>query len=71
MLHLCAVPEAALEAERTILREQALESGKQPKFVDRIVEGRLTKFYEDQCLLDQKFVMDDKQTVQVRGSFNC
>lgn len=60
------MPEAALEAERSILREQALASGKQPKFVDRIVEGRLAKFYEEQCLLDQKFVMDDKQTVQVR-----
>lgn len=59
------MPEAALEAERVLLREQALESGKQPKFVDRIVEGRLAKFYEDQCLLDQKFVMSDKQSVQV------
>ena len=60
-----AVSAPALEAERAILREQALASGKKPQFVDRIVEGRLAKFYEEQCLLDQKFVMDDKQTVQV------
>ena len=61
-----AVPAEALDAERAILREQAARTGKADKFLDRIVEGRLQRFYEDNCLLDQKFVMEDKLSVQVR-----
>jgi translation elongation factor EF-Ts len=56
---LSAVPSWALDAERAILREQAATTGKAPKFLDRIVEGRLGRFYEDNCLLDQKFVMEE------------
>ena len=43
-----------------------MAAGKAPKFLDRIVEGRLARFYEDNCLLDQKFVMEEKLSVQAR-----
>ena len=49
------------------MREQAATAGKAPKFLDRIVEGRLARFYEDNCLLDQKFVMEEKLSVEARG----
>jgi elongation factor Ts len=52
------------------LREQAATTGKAPKFLDRIVEGRLGRFYEDNCLLDQKFVMEEKLSVQARALTN-
>jgi elongation factor Ts len=53
------VPAAAIERERGVLRQQALESGKAGDVVDRMVEGRLRKFYEDSVLLDQIFVSSD------------
>jgi elongation factor Ts len=53
------VPAAAIERERGVLRQQALESGKAGEVVDRMVEGRLRKFYEDSVLLDQIFVAPD------------
>lgn len=60
------MPAEALDAERAILRDQAARTGKADKFLDRIVDGRLGRFYEDNCLLDQKFVMEEKLSVQVR-----
>jgi elongation factor Ts len=53
------VPPAALERERSVLREQALASGRSAEVVDKMVEGRLRKFYEDNVLLDQIFVSPD------------
>lgn len=41
-----------------------MDSGKPPNIVERMVHGRLQKFFEEQCLLDQKFVMDDSKSVQ-------
>lgn len=58
------VPAAALDEERQIFRTQALNDGKPEKIVDKIVEGRLNKFYGEVCLLEQKFVKDDKLTIQ-------
>lgn len=55
---------AALERERAVTAEQAKNSGKKPEFIEKIVEGRLRKFYEESVLLEQKFIMDD--TVKVR-----
>jgi elongation factor Ts len=54
-----SVPAAAIDRERSVLRQQALESGKAAGVVDRMVEGRLRKFYEDSVLLDQVFVSSD------------
>jgi len=53
-----------LEKERAIYREQALGEGKPEKVVDRIVEGRLEKYYQDVCLLEQDFVKDPDKTVK-------
>ena len=54
-----SVPSSSLDRERKVLREQALESGKAADIVDRMVEGRLRKFYEDSVLLDQVYVSPD------------
>ena len=53
----------ALEREKNIQRERALKEGKPEKMVDKIVEGRLSKFYEEVCLLDQPFIKDNAITV--------
>ena len=52
-----------LAKEKEIYRAQALASGKPEKVVDRIVEGKMEKFYEEVCLLEQHFVKDPGQTV--------
>ncbi len=57
------VPAEEIEHEKSVLKEQALEEGKKLEFVDKIVEGRLSKFFEDVCLLDQSFVKDGDQKV--------
>jgi elongation factor Ts len=57
------VSDAVLAEEREIAREQALKAGKPEKVVDRIVEGKLDKFYAEQCLLEQAFVKDPDKSV--------
>jgi len=52
------VTAEALEREREILKEQAAATGKPESVLDRIVEGRLGKFYEDNCLYEQHFIKD-------------
>jgi len=58
-----AVPGSALDRERAVLREQAQGSGKTEAIVDRMVEGRLRKFYEEVVLLEQIFVVDGESRV--------
>jgi elongation factor Ts len=58
------VTDEVLETERRIYREQALEQGKPEAMVDRIVEGKLGKFYGEAVLLEQPFVKDPDKTVQ-------
>ncbi|PRQ01196.1 translation elongation factor Ts [Enhygromyxa salina] len=53
-----------VEAERVVLRETALNSGKPEKIVDKIVDGQINKYYADNVLLEQKFVKDDKKTIE-------
>jgi elongation factor Ts len=62
-LDVASVPAAALDREREVLRSQALESGKAAGIVDRMVEGRLRKFYEESVLLDQVYVIDGESRV--------
>ncbi len=57
------VPSEVLEKEKEILRAQALNEGKPEKIVDKIVEGRLEKFYEENCLLEQPFIKDPDKKV--------
>lgn len=58
------VPAEVLEKEKEILRAQAIEEGKPEKIVDRMVEGRIKSFYDDNCLLNQKFVKDPSKTIE-------
>jgi len=58
------VPQALLEHEASILRAQAGNSGKPEAVLERIVEGRIEKFYGEICLLEQPFVKDPKLRVR-------
>ena len=58
------VPEEVIEKEKNILRAQALEEGKPAAIVDKMVEGRIKTFYEDNCLLNQKYVKDPSKTIE-------
>ena len=62
-LHRSSVPAEAVERERAILAEQARSSGKPESIIDKMVVGRLDKFYGESCLLEQPFVMDPDQKV--------
>ena len=58
------VPGEVVERERTKYRAQALEEGKPECIVDRIIEGRLEKFYQQVSLMEQPFVRDEEKTIQ-------
>lgn len=58
------VPTEDLEKEKEILRAQALNEGKPEKIVDKMVEGRISKYYEEFCLLEQSFVKDPDKTIE-------
>jgi len=58
------VPEDVLEKEREIARDRARAEGKPDKVLDRIVQGRLEKFFEDVCLVNQPFIKDNNLTVE-------
>ena len=58
------VPPEVLEREREIYRAQAREAGKPEKIMEKIVEGKLEKFYSEVCLLEQPFIKDPDLTVQ-------
>lgn len=58
------VPAEVVEEERRIYRAQALEEGKPENDVDRIVQGKLEKFFQAVCLLEQPFVKDEDRTVE-------
>jgi len=58
------VPTEDLDREREVLRAQALEEGKPEKVIEKMVEGRIDKFYKEHCLLEQSFIKDPDKTVQ-------
>ena len=58
------IPAAELEQEKEIIRGQLQDTKKPPQIIEKIVEGKLKKYYEDVCLLDQPYIRDDKQTIQ-------
>ena len=58
------VPEGVLDSERAILRTQTLDEGKPENIVDKIVEGRLSKFYSEMCLLEQAYIRDADKTIR-------
>lgn len=58
------VPASVLEHEKDILRAQAKEEGKPEQIIERMVEGRIKSYYEETCLLKQKFVKDPSKTIE-------
>jgi len=57
------VPAEVIEKEKIIFEEQAKKDGKPEKAIPKIIEGRVKKYYEDSCLMNQPFVKDEKQTI--------
>ena len=57
------VPESAFEREKAIQIEKTMAEGKPQHIAAKIVEGRMSKWYEEVCLLDQKYVRDDSKTI--------
>ena len=58
------IPEEVLEKERDIYRTQALDAGKPQKVIDKIVEGKMERFYSEVCLLEQTYVKDGDMTIK-------
>lgn len=58
------VAPEVMEQEKEIIREQFKDSKKPPEIIEKIVQGKLDKFYEEVCLLDQPYVKDDKVSVK-------
>ncbi|RLA88001.1 MAG: elongation factor Ts [Deltaproteobacteria bacterium] len=59
-----SVDDETLKKEKEILKSQAIESGKPEKVIDKIVEGRMKKFFEENCLLEQPYVKDTDKSVE-------
>ena len=57
------IPQEVIEKEKEIYRAQALEMGKPENVLDKIVEGKLKKFYQDNCLMNQPYVRDPDITI--------
>jgi elongation factor Ts len=58
------IPAPVLEEEKAVIREQLKDQKKPPEIIEKIVQGKLGKFYEEVCLLDQPFIKDDKVTIR-------
>jgi len=54
------VPAEVIAEQTEFFKQEAIKEGKKPEIAERIAQGRLNKFYEDNCLMDQIFVKDDK-----------
>lgn len=57
------VPAEELEKEKAIYRQQALETGKPEKVIDKIIEGKIERFYSEVCLMEQSFIKDPDKTI--------
>jgi elongation factor Ts len=57
------VPQAVIDREREIYKAQVLEMGKPEKMVDKIAEGKLNKFFKDNCLMNQQYVKEPDKTI--------
>ncbi len=57
------VPEAVIVREKDIYRDQALEMGKPEKMIEKIVEGKINKFFKESCLMNQQYVKDPDKTI--------
>lgn len=71
-----SVPESVVEHERKILKEQIVNDGKPENIAEKIVAGRIGKFYKENCLLEQQFVKDSNLTISsytqnISKELNC
>lgn len=57
------VPQEVLDEEKEIIKGQFIDSNKPPEIVDKIVDGKIKKYFEEVCLMDQPYVKDDKISV--------
>jgi len=57
------VPQEVIAQEKEIYRAQAMEMGKPEKMIDKIADGKLNKFFKDNCLMDQLYIRDPKMTI--------
>lgn len=62
------IPAEVIEREKEIIRAQIQDTKKPPEIIEKIVQGKLNKFYEEVCLLDQPYIRDDK--IKVRDVVN-
>ncbi|MEA3547586.1 MAG: translation elongation factor Ts [Thermodesulfobacteriota bacterium] len=58
------VPEETINREKEIYKKQALDSGKPENIVEKIVEGKINKFFSEVCLMEQKFIKDPDKSIQ-------
>ncbi len=58
------MPEDVLQREREIYRQQLLEEGKPAQAIDKILEGKVRKFYETSCLLEQEYIRDSNKKIK-------
>ncbi|MGC8852352.1 MAG: translation elongation factor Ts [Hydrogenobacter sp.] len=63
-LDINSIPSDVLEREKRILTEQARQEGKPENIIEKVVEGRLKKFYQEKVLLEQPFIKDEKKTIR-------
>ena len=64
-LDIASVPKSALDRERNVLHEQARATGRSEEIIEKMVDGRLRKFYEEVVLLEQIFVVDQKTKISL------
>lgn len=62
-LNAASLDQAAVEREREVYRQKAIEEGKPAQIVDKIADGAVKKFQKEVCLMDQLFIRDDKKTI--------
>ena len=63
-LEACCLDKDVVDRERALYRQKTLEEGKPENIVDKIVDGRMSKFYQEVCLLEQVYIRDDKKTIK-------
>jgi len=57
------IPESVIEKEKEVLKAQVIEEGKKPDIADKIVEGKINKFYEEMCLVEQAYIREPKTKI--------
>jgi elongation factor Ts len=68
---IASLDESLILKEKDIYKEQLISSGKPDDIIEKIIDGKIKKFYEDVCLLEQPFVIDNKKNVKdIISEFN-